>query len=88
MFNGSIPEKCDGPIDLPDIHPGAFENMLRYIYMDARNETARNAFPTMVCADKYDLSILVDRCFNCIFTHLTVKIGDANRYIMLLEDRR
>ncbi|XP_055350055.1 BTB/POZ domain-containing protein 3-like isoform X2 [Paramacrobiotus metropolitanus] len=30
MFYGSLPEKCDGAIDVPDVHPDAFANMLRY----------------------------------------------------------
>ncbi|XP_055331543.1 BTB/POZ domain-containing protein 6-like isoform X2 [Paramacrobiotus metropolitanus] len=29
MFYGSLPEKCDEPIDIPDFIPAAFGNMLR-----------------------------------------------------------
>ncbi|XP_055351484.1 TD and POZ domain-containing protein 3-like [Paramacrobiotus metropolitanus] len=55
MFYGSLPENCAVPIDIPDIIPDAFANMLNYIYTDkAENLNADNVCDTMNCADKYD----------------------------------
>ncbi|XP_055343602.1 BTB/POZ domain-containing protein 6-like [Paramacrobiotus metropolitanus] len=67
MFYGSVPENCADPIDIPDIHPEAFANMLSYIYTDAvKNFTWENVFHIMSCADKYDLPLLVASCANFI----------------------
>ncbi|XP_055350799.1 BTB/POZ domain-containing protein 2-like [Paramacrobiotus metropolitanus] len=40
----------------------------------------------MKCADKYDLPLLVDRCFNLILDDLSAKVGDTNRYLLHLEN--
>ncbi|XP_055348228.1 BTB/POZ domain-containing protein 6-like [Paramacrobiotus metropolitanus] len=63
MFYGSLPEQCHDVIDIPDIHPDAFTNMLSYMYTDAvQRLNVDNAFHTMVCADKYDLPRLIKVC--------------------------
>ncbi|XP_055356241.1 BTB/POZ domain-containing protein 6-like [Paramacrobiotus metropolitanus] len=86
MFNGSLPEKCDGPVDIPDILPEAFDNMLRYIYADEVNVTAKDAYPTLKCADKYDLPELADSSLICIIDDLGAENRDANHYLQHLEN--
>ncbi|XP_055356374.1 BTB/POZ domain-containing protein 6-like [Paramacrobiotus metropolitanus] len=71
MFYGSLPEKCDTTIDIPDVPEDAFEIMLKYIYTDKVDLLDEdNVYPTMVCADKYDLPRLADHCFDYILADL------------------
>ncbi|XP_055355075.1 BTB/POZ domain-containing protein 2-like [Paramacrobiotus metropolitanus] len=51
MFNGSLPENRNGPIDIPDIPPQAFQNMLKYIYTSEKQVTLDDVYATMQCAD-------------------------------------
>ncbi|XP_055348211.1 BTB/POZ domain-containing protein 6-B-like [Paramacrobiotus metropolitanus] len=61
MFYGSLPENCQIVLDIPDIHPEAFANLLSFMYADTvENLTLDNVFATMSCADKYDLPQLVE----------------------------
>ncbi|XP_055356366.1 BTB/POZ domain-containing protein 6-like [Paramacrobiotus metropolitanus] len=71
MFYGSLPEKCSTPIDIPDVPEDAFEIMLKYIYTDKVDVDGDNVYPTMLCADKYDLPRLTDHCFGYILTELS-----------------
>ncbi|XP_055348223.1 BTB/POZ domain-containing protein 3-like [Paramacrobiotus metropolitanus] len=70
MFYGSLPESGATPIDIPDIHPEAFANMLSYIYTDVVNLTLDTVFPTMACADKYDVPQLVVKCADFVLNEL------------------
>ncbi|XP_055350802.1 BTB/POZ domain-containing protein 2-like [Paramacrobiotus metropolitanus] len=72
MFYGSSPVKCATAIDIPDVLPAAFARMLEYIYTDAVNVTIDDVFPTMQCADKYDLPRLADRCYDFILKDLRI----------------
>ncbi|XP_055349998.1 BTB/POZ domain-containing protein 6-B-like isoform X2 [Paramacrobiotus metropolitanus] len=79
MFYGTLPEKCTAPIDIPDILPDAFANMLSYMYTDAvecLNED--NAFHTLGCADKYDMPLLVELCVAFILNQLNTDNCLAN----------
>ncbi|XP_055350760.1 BTB/POZ domain-containing protein 2-like [Paramacrobiotus metropolitanus] len=63
MFFGSMSDNCTAPIDIPDILPEAFANLLSYIYTDAVADfTEDNVFDTLKCADKYDLPLLLAMC--------------------------
>ncbi|XP_055348253.1 BTB/POZ domain-containing protein 6-like [Paramacrobiotus metropolitanus] len=63
MFYGSLPEKCEGAIDIPDVHPDAFANLLSFLYTDAvDNLSIDNVIETMACADKYDVPQLMEVC--------------------------
>ncbi|XP_055351461.1 BTB/POZ domain-containing protein 1-like [Paramacrobiotus metropolitanus] len=63
MFYGSLPDNCASPVEIPDVHPDAFANILSYLYTDAvGNFTRDNVFHTVDCADKYDLPLLVAMC--------------------------
>ncbi|XP_055356371.1 BTB/POZ domain-containing protein 3-like [Paramacrobiotus metropolitanus] len=70
MFYGSLPEKCDTAIDIPDVPEDAFEIMLKYVYTDKVDVDEDNVYPTMVCADKYDLPRLGDQCVHYVLTEL------------------
>ncbi|XP_055331153.1 BTB/POZ domain-containing protein 1-like isoform X2 [Paramacrobiotus metropolitanus] len=86
MFYGSIPEDCSVPLDIPDIHPDAFANMLSFIYTDTvENLNSDNVFHTLSCADKYDLSSLVGLCTRFIVNGLNMDscleiLEKANRH--------
>ncbi|XP_055348172.1 BTB/POZ domain-containing protein 3-like [Paramacrobiotus metropolitanus] len=73
MFFGSLRENGDAAIDIPDMLPDAFANMLHFLYADdVRNLTADNLIPTLVCADKYDVPRLIRICSNFIANYLSV----------------
>ncbi|XP_055357307.1 BTB/POZ domain-containing protein 3-like [Paramacrobiotus metropolitanus] len=72
MFYGRMPENCTLPVEIPDIHPDAFDNMLSYIYADTIDSlNLDNVFRTLICADKCDLPRLVDKCIRFILDHLS-----------------
>ncbi|XP_055347867.1 BTB/POZ domain-containing protein 6-like isoform X3 [Paramacrobiotus metropolitanus] len=80
MFYGSVPEK-GSQIDISDCMPDAFENMLSYMYTDkVKKLTVDNVFPTMRCADKYDLPQLDLICAEYVATQL-----NAENCMALLE---
>ncbi|XP_055332115.1 BTB/POZ domain-containing protein 6-like [Paramacrobiotus metropolitanus] len=82
MFYGSLAERCDTAIDIADIPPDAFDNLLRYIYTDAMdNLLPENAVQTLYCADKYDLPWLAERCTDFILNDL-----DADNCLLYLEN--
>ncbi|XP_055350060.1 BTB/POZ domain-containing protein 3-like [Paramacrobiotus metropolitanus] len=71
MFYGSLPQTCTAPIDIPDIYPEAFANMLRFMYTDTvAGFTPDNVFDTLICADKYELPLLVVMCTDFILDML------------------
>ncbi|XP_055350022.1 BTB/POZ domain-containing protein 3-like [Paramacrobiotus metropolitanus] len=73
MFYGSLPDMCTDLLDIPDIHPEAFANMLSYIYTDAvTNFTQDNVFDTLKCADKYDLPLLLTMCTDFVLGTLNL----------------
>ncbi|XP_055346809.1 BTB/POZ domain-containing protein 3-like [Paramacrobiotus metropolitanus] len=81
MFFGNLPEKCSGPIDIPDIHPDAFANMLSFIYTDTIEILSEDIlFQTVNCADKYDLLSLVGLCTRFILDDL-----NTNSCLEILE---
>ncbi|XP_055353468.1 BTB/POZ domain-containing protein 1-like [Paramacrobiotus metropolitanus] len=61
MFNGSLTERVGAAIDIPDIPPNAFDNMLCYIYTGSVDDLKpENVLQTLYCADKYDLPWLAE----------------------------
>ncbi|XP_055355076.1 BTB/POZ domain-containing protein 6-like [Paramacrobiotus metropolitanus] len=72
MICNSVAESCPLVIHFPDIPSDAFANLLSYVYTDSVegiNET--NIFPTLHCADKFGLPLLVDACCECIIGCVT-----------------
>ncbi|XP_055330127.1 BTB/POZ domain-containing protein 1-like [Paramacrobiotus metropolitanus] len=75
MFNGSLPEKCEAVIELPEIPPEAFDNMLKYLYTDAVEDLNwETVFSTLYCAKKYGIPSLVDLCT----AFITAKVDKDN----------
>ncbi|XP_055357287.1 BTB/POZ domain-containing protein 3-like [Paramacrobiotus metropolitanus] len=73
MFYGKLAERSDHDIDIPDIIPDAFDNMLSFLYTDnVDNLDMDNVIQTLMCADKYDLPLLVDICCDFIRAQLCV----------------
>ncbi|XP_055356821.1 BTB/POZ domain-containing protein 1-like [Paramacrobiotus metropolitanus] len=73
MFYGSLPDNCTAPIEIPDVLPHAFANMLSYLYTDVVWDfTQDNVFHTLGCADKYDLPLLVAMCTNFVLSDLNI----------------
>ncbi|XP_055355138.1 BTB/POZ domain-containing protein 3-like [Paramacrobiotus metropolitanus] len=81
MFHGSLPENGQKPIDVPEILPDAFRNMLKYIYTGSLEENgglkAENIFETIYCADKYDLPMLSELCARFLSTTLDQLNADS-----------
>ncbi|XP_055348169.1 BTB/POZ domain-containing protein 3-like [Paramacrobiotus metropolitanus] len=83
MFFGSLPENGNKSIDIPDMMPDAFANMLGFLYADAddlENLNVDNIVSTLVCADKYDVPRLTKICSDFIANHLSV-----NNCLTMLE---
>ncbi|XP_055344680.1 BTB/POZ domain-containing protein 3-like [Paramacrobiotus metropolitanus] len=73
MFYGKLPEKCDQAIDIPDVIPDAFANMLSFLYTDTVGHLrVDNVIATLMCADKYDLPQLQKLCCDFISGQLSV----------------
>ncbi|XP_055347784.1 BTB/POZ domain-containing protein 6-like [Paramacrobiotus metropolitanus] len=50
-------------LEIPEILPEAFGNMLSFMYTDCvENLSEENAFQTLYCAQKYDLPLLSEQC--------------------------
>ncbi|XP_055353464.1 BTB/POZ domain-containing protein 6-like [Paramacrobiotus metropolitanus] len=63
MLTGNSAEPNGTPIQIPDITPEAFTNMLSYIYTGSvKDLNEDNVQPTLYCADKYELPWLADLC--------------------------
>ncbi|XP_055348192.1 BTB/POZ domain-containing protein 6-B-like [Paramacrobiotus metropolitanus] len=71
MFHGSLAKNNLDIIQVPEILPEAFANMLSYIYTDSvENLQPENVLQTLYCADKYDLPWLADRCTSFILEQM------------------
>ncbi|XP_055353031.1 BTB/POZ domain-containing protein 2-like [Paramacrobiotus metropolitanus] len=71
MFHGALAENSDKNIDIPDDSPDAFSNVLNFLYMDSlENLTVDNVCQTLMCADKYDLPLLVRKCSDFVSAQL------------------
>ncbi|XP_055335897.1 BTB/POZ domain-containing protein 6-B-like [Paramacrobiotus metropolitanus] len=74
MFYGSLSEKCETALDIPDIHPEAFGNLLSFAYADTvENLTDDNVLATMRCADKYYMPQLMAVCSEFLVSHLNLE---------------
>ncbi|XP_055348229.1 BTB/POZ domain-containing protein 6-like [Paramacrobiotus metropolitanus] len=81
MLYGSLPEKCDALIDIPDIQPDAFANLFSFVYTDAVDSLSlENVFATMGCADKYDVPRLAEICADFVVSQL-----NPNNCLVILE---
>ncbi|XP_055347356.1 BTB/POZ domain-containing protein 6-B-like [Paramacrobiotus metropolitanus] len=72
MFYGSLPEKRQ-VIDIPDVLPDAFANMLSFLYTDTVDLRVDVVIQTLLCADKYEVPLLVDKCCEFVSTQLNTE---------------
>ncbi|XP_055354843.1 BTB/POZ domain-containing protein 6-like [Paramacrobiotus metropolitanus] len=70
---GSLPENTAGAIDIPDVTPDAFTNMLSFMYTDTLDGLHMdNVCQTWSCADKDDLPLLMEICCDFVKARLNV----------------
>ncbi|XP_055353006.1 BTB/POZ domain-containing protein 6-like [Paramacrobiotus metropolitanus] len=82
MLYGTLAESAEKTIDIPDDVPDAFSSMLNYLYTDSIEDlTVDNVCATWMCADKYDLPLLVDICCDYVTDQLSV-----DNCLTILED--
>ncbi|XP_055356854.1 BTB/POZ domain-containing protein 3-like [Paramacrobiotus metropolitanus] len=80
MFFGNLADNNQDIIQIPEIPSAAFANMLSYIYENAVDDLNwQNVFPTLYCADMYDLPWLAEIC--CVY--IQVELNTKNCLIAL-----
>ncbi|XP_055347652.1 BTB/POZ domain-containing protein 6-B-like [Paramacrobiotus metropolitanus] len=71
MFNGNFTENQTKAIEIPDISPDAFSNLLDFLYTETmENLTPENVLQTLYAAEKYDLPWLADHCTQFVLEKL------------------
>jgi len=77
-------------INIPDISPDNFNELLRFIYTDRVQLTQGNAEPLLAAADKYLLPSLKSKCEEYLIKYLTtencvemVRLGDLHNTLIL-----
>ncbi|ETN64605.1 lute [Anopheles darlingi] len=82
MFYGGLAEHKQD-IKVPDVEPGAFLTMLKYLYCDEIQLEADNVLATLYVAKKYIVPHLARACVNYLETSLTAK----NACLLLSQSR-
>ncbi|XP_043462378.1 TD and POZ domain-containing protein 1-like [Leptopilina heterotoma] len=83
MFKQNLTEKTRNVVNIPDIHPIAFNEMLRFIYTGNVKDLKNFSFEILEAADKYQIEELKEMCEK-IFSDITVREAPS---ILLLADR-
>lgn len=82
MFYGGLANQ-EGDIEIPDVEPGAFMNLLRYIYCDDIQLEPDNVLATLYAAKKYIVPHLAKSCVRFLETSLSAR----NACILLSQGR-
>uniref|UniRef100_A0A182TJL5 BTB domain-containing protein n=1 Tax=Anopheles melas TaxID=34690 RepID=A0A182TJL5_9DIPT len=82
MFYGGLAENKQ-EIKVPDVEPGAFLTLLKYLYCDEIQLEADNVLATLYVAKKYIVPHLARACVNYLETSLTAK----NACLLLSQSR-
>lgn len=82
MFFGGLADQKDD-IDLPDVEPAAFLNLLWYLYCDEIILTADNVLSTLYVAKKYFVTKVATACVQYLETSLSAR----NACILLCQGR-
>lgn len=82
MFFGGLAEN-KSEIKVPDVEPGAFLTLLKYLYCDEIHLEADNVLSTLYCAKKYIVPHLCRACVTFLETSLTAK----NACLLLSQSR-
>ena len=83
MFHQNLSEKNKNVVDVPDIDPAAFKEMLRFIYTGIVKNIKIVAFDLLRAADKYQLEELKTLCEKAFYD---ISVREAPS-ILLLADR-
>lgn len=83
MFHQNLSEKNKNVVDVPDIEPAAFKEMLRFIYTGNVKNMKIMAFDLLRAADKYQLEELKTLCEKA-FCDISVREAPS---LLLLADR-
>lgn len=82
MFYGGFAEVVD-VVQVPDVEPVAFLNMLKYLYCDEISLCNDNVLATLYCAKKYIVPHLAKECVKFLESRLTAK----NACVLLSQSR-
>lgn len=82
MFYGGLADSLE-EIELPDVEPIAFHNLLRYLYVDEIQLAADNVLCTLYVAKKYIVPFLAKACVQYLETSLSAR----NACILLSQGR-
>lgn len=82
MFYGGLADNQDS-VELPDVEPAAFQNLLRYLYCDEIQLAADNVLATLYAAKKYIVPFLARACVQYLETSLSAR----NACILLSQSR-
>uniref|UniRef100_A0A0K2V647 BTB domain-containing protein n=1 Tax=Lepeophtheirus salmonis TaxID=72036 RepID=A0A0K2V647_LEPSM len=85
MFNSAFMESNDPEmkIEVPDVEPDTFEDLLAYIYLDRITFNKRNVLPLLYCSKKYMIEYLVDKCVDYLCS-----IVETSNAIYLISRKR
>jgi len=73
MFHSDMKERVMDRIDIPDISPDIFNELLRFIYTDRVELTESNPTSLLAAADKYLLQLLKIKCEEFLIKGLSVE---------------
>ena len=74
MFNSGMEESVTNEVTVPDITPGVFKEMLKFLYSDIAPEFREDVSAgLLVAAEKYGLEDLKKRCASTLASNLDAK---------------
>ncbi|KAK7496097.1 hypothetical protein BaRGS_00012798 [Batillaria attramentaria] len=73
MFCGPLHDSADGDVEVPDVEPAAFTQLLSYIYTGTAQLDAHNVLPILYTAKKYAISGLSRACLAFVESCLDVE---------------
>jgi len=79
MFQADMIESRSNEVEVPDIRPAVFNQLLRYLYTDEPPTYSDMTAEILVAADKYEIEPLKTICSNSLRSHL-----DRNNVIKLM----
>lgn len=82
MFYGGLSEDVK-EVEIPDVEPVAFQNLLRYLYTDEIQLEADNVLATLYAAKKYIIAHLAQACVSYLETSLSAR----NACVLLSQGR-
>lgn len=81
MFHGGFELRSE--IEIPDVEPGAFKTLLKYLYTDEIALQPNNVLPTLYAAKKY----LITYLYNAAIEYLEANLSANNVCLLLMQSR-